>query len=526
MFDRAGRRALLIFALCCLPLYALQDSSSRDRLRGEIVDSETGERLAAAVSVIDRRGQFVDIEGQHSHVDYLSRRWCYVDGEFTLVSDDVELNLEVRRGPETIPLKQTIKSSPGVETFALRRWIHMKKNGFVSGDGHVHYLSLKDSHLQMRAEDLNVLNLQTSDFTGDLEKFTGQLDPVSTHAHSVYVGQELRDWQQGHTNFLRIKKIVQPLEPFGGSFGDRVERNLLLAPAMREAKAQDGSVAWAHFSNLPGTESPIDIALGLVDAIELVTYDDPTELPSHWSAWENSGMSQAEFTVMRGQDLYYQYLNAGFHLPITAGTDKMGENIPVGSNRLYARFESEPSYDQWLKGMKEGNGFVTNGPILTFNVDGKTMGDVTKFRDSCTVLARATARSVLPFSRLEIIKNGESVALGTKPTKDRDGIFRAQLESRIELRESSWLAARVAQRVAVRRRILPRGLTVYAHTNPVYFLEGGKRVLEAESVEYLQKYVRGTLHWLKTGARFASPEVKQEAIELAEEALLIYEDLK
>ena len=41
---------------------------------------------------------------------------------------------------------------------------------------------------------------------------------------------------------------------------------------------------------------------------------------------------------MRAMDLYYQYLNAGFHLPIGAGTDKMGEGIPVGSNRLYARY--------------------------------------------------------------------------------------------------------------------------------------------------------------------------------------------
>ena len=47
-------------------------------------------------------------------------------------------------------------------------------------------------------------------------------------------------------------------------------------------------------------------------------------------------MSQGEFTVMRAMDLYYQYLNAGFRLPIGAGTDKMGEGIPVGSNRLCA----------------------------------------------------------------------------------------------------------------------------------------------------------------------------------------------
>ena len=61
---------------------------------------------------------------------------------------------------------------------------------------------------------------------------------------------------------------------------------------------------------------------------------------------------------MWAMDLYYQYLNAGFHLPIGAGTDKMGEGIPVGSNRLYARITDAPSYDAWLAGLKEGNGFA------------------------------------------------------------------------------------------------------------------------------------------------------------------------
>lgn len=115
----------------------------------------------------------------------------------------------------------------------------------------------------------------------------------------------------------------------------------MLARILREAHRQGGVATW-------GTESPIDIALGLVDAIDLITYDDPTQLPSHWGPWKNSGMSQAEFTVMRSLDLYYWYLNSGFRVPIAAGTDKMGENIPVGSNRLYARSVAASNYEGWL----------------------------------------------------------------------------------------------------------------------------------------------------------------------------------
>ena len=119
---------------------------------------------------------------------------------------------------------------------------------------------------------------------------------------------------------------------------------LLWRGFLKDALGQGGVTTWAHFCNLPGAESPIDIALGLVNAVDLITYDDPTQLPSHWAPWTNSGMSQAEFTVMRSMDLYYQYLNSGFQLPIGAGTDKMGNDIPVGSNRLYARPVGQRNY--------------------------------------------------------------------------------------------------------------------------------------------------------------------------------------
>lgn len=493
--------------------------------QGRVVDAETGQPVVATVSVTNSQGEAVELNGNHGHVEYLDRRWCYVDGAFALSTDNIKATIEIRRGPETLPLQEEIDLSSGQKTFSLKRWIRMNDEGFVSGDGHVHYLSLDDSHLQMRAEDLNVLNLLTSDFTGDLEKFTGALDPISTHSHSVYVGQEFRDWQHGHINLLGIKQIIEPLKPFGGRFGTTSRRNLLLTPTMREASRQGGAVAWAHFSNLPGAESPIAFALGLVDAVELVAYDDPTELPSHWWPWRESGMSQAEFPILRGQDLYYQYLNAGFQLPITAGTDKMGENIPVGSNRLYAQFDSEPSYEEWLHGMKTGNGFITNGPLLTFEVDGQTMGNVVEFSESRPVSIQAEASSILPFSQLEIVLNGKVTHAAPKPEKDEQGVFRTRVDGGLTLQESSWIAARVARPTGERNRILPRELTVYAHTNPIYFLRDGKQVRQEASIRYLITYVRASMHWYRTGAVFESEAVRKEALHHAEEALRVYETL-
>jgi hypothetical protein len=516
-----GGSTLLLLALS----YRITAS---DRLEAQILDNKTGQPVAATVVITDGNGKVVEVDGKHPHVTYLGKRRCYVDGAFSLASRSGRMTVQLRRGLETLPLQAEIdlsrqRSEP--LTFRLRRWIDMREQGYLSGDSHVHMLTQAESHFQMRAEDLNVLNLLVTDISHDIEKFTGKLDPVSTPGHSVYVGQEFRDWQQGHLVLMRIKQIIQPFEPFGGTFQGRSNPHHVLAKALRETRQQGGVTTWAHFCNLPGTESAIDIALGLVDALELITYDDPTQLPSHWGPWKTSGMSQGEFTVMRSMDLYYQYLNAGIRLPIGAGTDKMSEGIPVGSNRLYARYtDAPPSYDAWLAGLKAGNGFVTNGPMLTFEVDGHTAGDVVKFDGSKRVKARATAQSILPFASLEIVVNGE-----TAPIQENDkqvgGVYQMEVETTLDLQRSSWVAARVAEEPGMHQRILPRGLTVFAHTNPLYYLRGGAKVREAGSIAYLQKYVKAATHWLNTGARFATPAEKEEALRLADQARRIYAGL-
>jgi hypothetical protein len=64
----------------------------------------------------------------------------------------------------------------------------------------------------------------------------------------------------------------------------------------------------------------------------------------------------------------------------------------------------------------------------------------------------------------------------------------------------------------LKTRILPRDLSVFAHTNPVYFLKDGAKVRKQPSIEYLQKYVQGTLHWLATNPKFHTAEDALEVL--------------
>ena len=517
------RRSALVCAFLILLAHAAGQGPSR--FIGRIVDDASGQPQAACVALTDSAGKPVEIDGEHAHVRYLQRRWCYVDGQFEAPLS-ADLAVEIRRGLETLPLKETIPASAAEKIFRMRRWIRMADSGYMNGDTHVHFLDLRQSHLQMRAEDLEVLNLLTSDFTNDAAKFTGRLDAASADGHWVYVGQEFRDWQQGHLNLLRLRKIIEPLGPFGGTFRNTTNRHLLLKPAAEAARKQGAAVTWAHFGDMPGAESPIDIALGLIDAVDLITQVDPMRVGLHWEPWK---MAQPEhlpkLAALSGIALYYQYLNAGFRLPLAAGTDKMADDIPVGASRVYVKVGRERTFDAWIDGMKAGNGFITNGPMITFEVDGRGSGDVIKFTRERTVTARATARSIHPFGRLRVMVNGEEVAVSGEPRRELTGVYMAELESPIALDRSAWIAARVSDPPGEAKPMLPRRIPVFAHANPIYFLRQGKKVRKQESIDHLVLYLRYAEHWFRTGARFENETKKREAIEAAQRAIAVYRAL-
>ena len=500
----------------------MANAAGERTFQGRVTSSETGLPIAATVSVTNGKGLDINLDGEHEYVYYLGKKRWYVDGNFNVITMEDSLYIEIRHGLETYPVIEIISLSDSgskVKEFKLKRWINMAEKGYYGGDTHVHFLETTSAHLQMRAEDMHVVNLLTSDFTYDIEKFTGKLDKVSTQNHFVYVGQEIRDWQLGHVCLLGLKKIIEPYAYFGGQLNFMGPKNphLLLSPRLKESKKHQATTVWAHFSNLPGLESAIAIPLGLIDAIELMTYDDPIKLPSHWTPWDYSGMSQIEFTVMRGMDLYYQYLNAGFRIPLTAGSDKMGEDIPVGSNRHYVYLKGEATYDKWIEGLKSGQGFISNGPMLTFDVEDHLSGETVKFEGEKTVRVHVEAKSLYPFGRLEIVVNGNVVAWEILPdyyTK-RD-IYSVDIETDVTLSESTWIAGRVTSQNTP--GILPRGLTVFAHSNPVYFLQNGESIHIEKSVAYLKTYQKAVRNWIELFSDFDSEAEKDEAVMYLEEA--------
>ena len=152
-----------------------------------------------------------------------------------------------------------------------------------------------------------------------------------------------------------------------------------------------------------------------------------------------------------------------------------------------------------------------------------------EFHGTNAFRARVTARSILPFTTLEIVVNGETVAHRTIAIPNNpsvEGIYSMEVETTIELARSAWVATRVVEHPDLRSQHPPaRPFGVRPHRANIVFVQDGRKVREAASIAYLCKYVQGVLHWLGTNPAFVNEPDRQNARRTAEEALRVYEAL-
>ena len=136
-------------------------------------------------------------------------------------------------------------------------------------------------------------------------------------------------------------------------------------------------------------ELPVDVALGLVDYMEILGFSDHRNTAAVW----------------------YKLLNCGFRLPAGAGTDAMTNFAslrgPVGLNRVYVKSGPRPlDHARFLKALKAGRTFATNGPLLELTVNGKEIGSDVALKGPAKVTVKASMRSIVAVDRVEIVVNG------------------------------------------------------------------------------------------------------------------------
>ncbi len=506
-----------------------------------VTDRDAGRAVAARLRLMDARGNEVvplghpgslAADAQEGDVRFQSRRFSYVSGEFLVDPVWLPLRYQVLKGYEYGIAEGEITRAgvrDGAFTVPLSRWSSVSTQGWYGGDIHIHHIAPKTCRLEMDAEDLNVANILTSDFTKDQNEFEGRVNGNSSGKHLIYVTQEFRNNHLGHMCLLNLKTLIEPVKtmqpydyPLHAEVCDRVH-------------AQGGYVSWAHFPSWPGVESPLDVALEKLDGLEILSVLEPRELPVF--------MKQVvpEIESNHGLRMWYRYLNCGFRLTATAGTDKMTTFVTVGANRVYAHIDGDFSYQSWIDALKQGRTFVTNSPLLTFTVNGREAGSTLSLSSGKDKVLRihAKAESQLPYDRLEIVSNGNAIGEAT-PSGPK---HKAEIHLEYPLRGSCWIAARAYEDLQRYRGIdfqkvhneqgtllsslygTRRPEAVFAHSSPVYAIRDGKAIRSRDDAQYYVRYLNNAVQWLKTDARFSSASDQRASIEAFERGRAVYTKL-
>jgi hypothetical protein len=344
----------------------------------------------------------------------------------------------------------------------------------VTADTHVHFLSPSTAVLEGEAEGVNLISLFAAQW-GDLFTNVGDLPYgplISRDGETmVQVSSENRQHILGHVGLVGGHgEPVFPMSAGGPSesyLGDPLW--ISLAEWADIQHRRDGLVVAVHFPQ-PQAEQAADIALGKMDAVELYPFFEHfNSLP--YLEW-------------------YRYLNCGYRLPTVAGTDKMGGYMPVGANRTYAYLDKDQfTFANWMKAVRSGNTFATTGPLLEFQADGHLPGgEITLGAGGGTVEVQARAKCIVPFSRLDVVLNGEVVA----SREEKTGTHQMVLQSKVHVPGPGWLAARCS----APKDITIQYFSVAAHTSPIYVRVPGKELFSAPAAAYFLALIEGTQGWV------------------------------
>ena len=331
---------------------------------------------------------------------------------------------------------------------------------WLAADGHVHLVRAPEDDpifLQwLQAEDLavgNFLELQRQQHAAMQWGF-GDRAEARAAGFSIRSGHESRSRFYGHTLFLGPSRMVEPLS-IGLEYANSREAFPNPLSLFKEGRRLGALTGFAHtYGSQPNSTLLLNLVHESIDFVEIF-----------------------QFGVLNTAD-WYELLNAGFRVVGLAGSDfpanlsrfaSWPKGLPLlGPERSLVRAEAGRSaYSAWADGVRRGAVVVSNGPLIDFAVEGRSPGDTVEW-DGALLEVRGTARaaSFRPVESIEIIRNGEVVA---RAPGDGTG-SEQQLDFRLELRESSWLAARVTARA------IEGEPEIQAHTNPVYWLRGGAPV--------------------------------------------------
>jgi hypothetical protein len=368
-------------------------------------------------------------------------------GDFTIDLPPGRWQISIEHGNEYVPIREEFDAVENekekVKTFELNRWINLPGRGWYSGDVHVHHPTnkpqFKDYLLEYaKAEDIHLVNvLEMGHHLGTdfkQEGFGGKFR-ICKNDICLVSGQEEPRSAFGHIIGLNIDHLTRDTSVY--NYYDLIFKKLHLQPG--------AIVGFAHFSwngcDLP-RGFPWYVTTGEIDFVELL-----------------------QFTKINTLD-YYDYLNLGFRITAAAGSD-----VPWGSTlgevRTFVHTGNKFSADAWFEGLKSGHTFVSNGPALLFEVDGRLPGTelIKSAGSNAKLKVKAISNPGIGMIDRVAIYNNDGLVV-EKINQEKSDSIEINLDH--TLNKSQWIAAVV---------YCDNGAV--AHTTPVYAIVDGHPTWDA-----------------------------------------------
>jgi hypothetical protein len=488
----------------------------------------------------DSRGRIYPAQSKRLAPDFFFQRHIYRgDGEHIALPPDT-YTITCSRGPETIPETKSliVTTEPTELIYRVNRWIDPAKDGWWSGDHHIHAAGClhyenptqgvqpNDMIRHIMGEDLKVGCCLTWGPCFDYQKrfFTGDVAEQSRYPYTLRYDVEVSGFgshMSGHLNLLNLKEQIYP----GGESKDHWPT--LGLNTLRWAKQQGAVCGPAHSAiglnrfvgrvpdtdgkdgthDLPNFNIPAFDGIGANEFIVDVTHRVPG--PTGELVPAVDFISAMDTERVAEWNMWYHVLNCGFRVAVSGETDFpciSGERVGMG--RVYAEVDGKLTFQKWVKSVGEGRSYVSDGSCHLLNStrvgqQGSEMQIASG--DKVTFGVNAAARiEGEPNLQVDLIINGYPVESKSIPANGdpQDVTFERTFE------ESSWVAIRA----------FPN-----AHTNPIYVVVDGEPV--RGSVDSMRWCLAGVEQCWRSKQGFYGPAEQADAKAAYEHARQVYTNL-
>jgi len=405
----------------------------------KITSHVDGKKEPVRMSITDENGHpiipesgIIHSEGQNGIVFF------YSPGEIEVEAPLGTINITAVHGFSTTKQVQKIKLEESVTKteINLNRIWNANKNGWYAADNHFHLnyggtnrLDPEDILLDLKAEEIDiafplVANLGNRFLEKDLLDWEGEGAPI------ISFGQEIRSHFLGHLNLIGTQELYWPWV-WGPRYDIYEADDRLNTEPLQFAREKGGLGGYVHPVSVRdpfkgGGASSVPISL-VADAV--MGEVDILELGCLWS--DEIGTAS----------LWHEFLNLGVPIALSAGSDVMNDlyrTMAIGAARVYVKPEGKLTLENYLKALKKGKSFVSNGPQILFSVEDYEVGDVIK-SEKKKANWKLIVHSPVPYEKVEIFVNG--VVVDTKKRKNGDS---ETYRGSIKIPKGGWVTARVS----------------------------------------------------------------------------------